>query len=681
MKNQIKTYQLIENPLIQKKVYKNNYKKIKIILSFIISINIIGITLAFLYLTREQSYDLILIKGKTRKDKYGIDLNANILNGIYKDWDLYTPPCPNLQPVHYPESISNPKCEESSLQIPNYNNDDGRGLPHSLHLHSISEQLKNWENWVKMNNTTPSYGGKTSGELVDNIYYPFDYGYTGSDTSDINDEEYYKNVINSRMDEVPDPRRRRLFSFILFNTEFDLLDVYLSEYYEIFDYFVIYESNTTFSGMAKPLFFTRTLLETNRYDKYKDKLIPLPIVNTFDNNEGFPKENISRRLLIENGLRSVQARHGDIFIHGDLDEMPKSHILFRLKKCGGWEHLQAGIGGGPKSFKEENVKSYLVNNENNNKDYNDSNNEPIDVELTSDGRYKVDYDKEISVSFLSYHYEYSFNIVKDSSMGTLCHPNLAIFDARRSLGQFPERTNRKTEDIVKREHVDILSDPNFDPYKGYTYSENKNEKKNGKGFITENIRFNYVKDSDYERLRKDLFWNGGWHMSSFLPTIDIIYNKVSSYSHFTCFRYYIFESIKKKVIAYRIKKHAYIFGDFERYEDNYPMVPRSYNDGYPYNFNNKFWDELIKNNATSQDYKDQLNLLKYEVPTHVWKNPICYNYMLDRDFGIKKKLWWQIIPKVEWKTINFNHLNSEVIDKLIPANITEEFKNQMLNQN
>ncbi|KAG4105890.1 hypothetical protein H8356DRAFT_923968, partial [Neocallimastix lanati (nom. inval.)] len=154
MKNQIKTYQLIENPLIQKKVYKNNYKKIKIILSFIISINIIGITLAFLYLTREQSYDLILIKGKTRKDKYGIDLNANILNGIYsigyngdinkniEDWDLYTPPCPNLQPVHYPESISNPKCEESSLQIPNYNNDDGRGLPHSLHLHSISEQLK-----------------------------------------------------------------------------------------------------------------------------------------------------------------------------------------------------------------------------------------------------------------------------------------------------------------------------------------------------------------------------------------------------------------------------------------------------------------------------------------------------------------------------------------------------------
>jgi len=192
--------------------------------------------------------------------------------------------------------------------------------------------------------------------------------------------------------EVPDPRRRRLFSFILFNGEFDLLNLHLSEYYEIVDYFVIYESNSTFTGNPKPLYFTRTLLETDRYKNFEDKLIPLPceIIVDEDNGRGiaFPREHLARKILIEKGLRSVHARHSDIYMHGDLDKLPKTHILSRLKKCGGWEHLQAGIGGGPKSFKNGNVGSYFIGDN-------------TEVETNELGEYLVDYQKDESLGFLS----------------------------------------------------------------------------------------------------------------------------------------------------------------------------------------------------------------------------------------------------------------------------------------
>ncbi|KAG4087699.1 hypothetical protein H8356DRAFT_1086096 [Neocallimastix lanati (nom. inval.)] len=102
----------------------------------------------------EKDDNYLFIKGKSRKDKYGLELNVNILNGIYNigfnndtkskidDNKLYTPPCPYFSPVHYPDSIINPQCEKSSLQIVNYNKKKGKGLPYSLPFDSITNQIK-----------------------------------------------------------------------------------------------------------------------------------------------------------------------------------------------------------------------------------------------------------------------------------------------------------------------------------------------------------------------------------------------------------------------------------------------------------------------------------------------------------------------------------------------------------
>ncbi|OUM62901.1 glycosyltransferase family 17 protein [Piromyces sp. E2] len=469
----------------RRRIKLRGIRTIKSFLFYLIILSITGVTLYQLYKSQNKNESqLVLVKGESRKDPYGLELNSYILDGMYcmgydnkvnktmEEWSLYTPPCPHLKPVHYPDSIVNPVCEKSSLQIVNFRNKDGTGMPYSLPLNSISNQMKKWKEWEKKNVDNTLYGYEKVENLVKDEYYPFDYGYEGEDKSQMDKIEFYRETINSRMDEVPDPRRRRLFSFILFNSEFDLLDLYITEYYEIIDYFVIYESNSTFNGNPKPLYFTRALLETDRYEKFKDKLIPLPLKIVVDEDNG------------RVGMNDV-------------------------------------------------------------------------------GGYQVDYDRDRSIGFLSWFYEYSFLVTQNQKIGTISHPNIAIFDARRSLGQFNERKNRNTpqennrkrkrddegegEGEGKGKYADPLLDPKFDPYQGYLYTDNTNDLHTGKGFVGEFVRFStsFINDQLRDR-EKPTIWSGAWHLSSFFPTINHIMNKVYSYSHLYEFKKEMLETMAKE---------------------------------------------------------------------------------------------------------------------------------------
>jgi hypothetical protein len=657
------------------------------IFKYAIILSVIGAVIVYpiyyynnIEIKNEEDYELLFIKEDSRKDKYGIELNKFVLDGIYcvgfddnvnktmEDWSLYTPPCPNLKPIQYPKSIIDPDCDNIGIQFMNFKDRGGTGVPYTVHLHSISHQLNEWEEWVKRNETNPLYCYRGIEELVDDKYYPFDYGYKGDDSTRLNDIDYYTYVVNSRMDEVPDPRRRRLFSFILFNSEFDLLDLYLTEYYDIMDYFVIYEANTTFTGHPKPLYFTRCLLETDRYDKFKDKLIPFPVQILIDEDNGrgkaFPREHNARRLVIAEGLKAVHARHGDLFMHGDLDEMMKPHVLTRMKKCGGWEHLQAGIGGGPKSFKDKSVESYIYNPK-------------LNVTVDHLGNYQMNYYKDISIGGAAWFYEYSFTVTQNATAPAIAHPNIGIFDARLSLGQFPELKNIHRK---RREYSDPLLDPDFDPYQGYLYTDNTNDLLKGKGYTGEYFRFatSRTYDNLLER-RTPVIWSAAWHMSSFLPTIEHIYNKLTSYSHFNDLRVHGDEQLKEDIKT-RVKEGRYVFEDNHTYSKVTPILPKSYKNGYPYNFEFKYWKKMESNNGTDSSFQDYINMLYREVPQQVWKNPICYAYMLDREYGIDKKLWYEKVPKEEWKTVRFEKLDKDDLDELIPPIITDSFKSEMLKE-
>jgi len=663
-------------------------------------------------------------------DTYGVNLNQYIIDEMenkainnntmakVEDWDLYTPPCPNLHPIHYPDKVLNPVCEDIAIpffKVSSENYTDSE-IPIILRLHSITTQMEKWEEWLKSDNKPPNYNDTIqSGNieyLLNDEYHPYDYGYYEKEISKESNEEYYKKVIKSRMDEVPDPRRRRLYSIILFNSEFELLDLYLAQYYEIFDYFIIYESNSTFSGYAKPLYLTRTLLETNRYEKFRDKIIPitLPILNVKDydlRGPGFPREHLARREVIEKGLRAVNARHGDIFIHGDLDELPKPRLVSYLKKCGGWEHLFMGIGGGPKPL--DKTKSYLTN-------------KSLPVTKNEYGEFMMDHSLLSSISFSGFFYEYSFNIVENSSKSTILKPDLTIFDARRALGQYPEynlygerNENNYTQIFYKRsieqeknkqeqiyeqreeeefeeeykqeqqeEELEQLYDQEeeeeeeFDPFLGYSYSDNTNDDKKGEGFLGEYVRFN----SNINELPRNAttvkFWKSSWHLSSFLPHIDHFLDKLKAYSHFNSYNGLPYQKKVDKIIQ-KIHNHEYIFGSKKSMDVIKIRIPTKEEETKFDMFSYQFWvkvREEYKSKRKSESFDKLNDLMLHEIPQQVRENPICYSYMLDREFGFTKNLWWKIIPKEKWSTINFSKLGSETLKKISP---TINDKNEIIN--
>lgn len=47
---------------------------------------------------------------------------------------------------------------------------------------------------------------------------------------------------------------------------------------------------------------------------------------------------------------------------------------------------------------------------------------------------------------------------------------------------------------------------------------------------------------------------------------------------------------------------------------------------------------------------------------------------MDREFGLNKQLWWQVIPKEEWDTVDFDKLDKETLEAITPSNIPESFK-------
>jgi len=692
-----------------KKRSKLRRKKV-IIISFIITFIILNIILLsyILYTIYKKIYECKIpivteeyyskIKAKPYIDKFGIDLNQYMENEIYsqkisgndtsKDkleyWNLYTPICPNLEPVHYSEEILNPNCEESSLQFVNFYREKGTGIPHSIHLHNITNQIKSFNEWYrKKDKAIPDYRKEKLDSLTSDEYHPFDYGYYEEKETKLENEEdiisYYKRVVNSRMDEVPDPRHRRVFSFFLFNTEFDLLDIFLANYYEIFNYIVIYESNVTFSGQPKPLYLTRVLTETNRYDKFKDKIITLPLPTYDACARPFSKEHYGRRKVIEMGLRAVQARHGDIYIHGDLDEFPKPHIITRLKKCGGWEHIQAGIGGGPESSREKKVDSFFENGE------------YSTIERDIYGFPDLIYDRILSLCFNTWSYKYSFKFLERNDIPAKTTPNFAIFDARRALGQYPKKpeyylnenneNSKKSVNHKKRDdktntdqpkkvlekynevsYNDPLTKPYFDSYKGYSW------------FRIEKIRDVAFKDITAFYNQDDaLVWFGGWHVSSFLPTIDHFIDKIMSYSHYDRFLLMSAEKRRKYMIDHINKGE--IYNEVSFYNKNPIVFPKSPDKEYKYDFTYKTW---LSYNNDKEKYKEAEDLLKHEIPMAIVQNPICYSYAIDREFGLTKKLWWQVIPKEKWATVDFEKLDKETLEEITPHDIPESFKPKAL---
>ncbi|KAL4200577.1 hypothetical protein AMTRI_Chr02g254260 [Amborella trichopoda] len=126
---------------------------------------------------------------------------------------------------------------------------------------------------------------------------------------------------------------RRVFDAIVFSNELDLLEIRWNELSPYVTKFIILESNTTFTGIPKPLFFAEN---RQRFNFVQPNLIyGLFSGRKLSKGEDpFVLESAQRAAM--NGLlRRAGVSSGDLVIMSDADEIPSPHTIDILRWCDG----------------------------------------------------------------------------------------------------------------------------------------------------------------------------------------------------------------------------------------------------------------------------------------------------------------------------------------------------------
>jgi len=115
-----------------------------------------------------------------------------------------------------------------------------------------------------------------------------------------------------------------------FFDELDLLEIRVNELKEIVDVFLLTESDKTFSGIKKPLYFKEN----------KDRFKGFNIIDTVytDNVECAPMEREvkQKQYNLDYAFENIFSP-GDIILQGDCDEIPRASVLEKAVRDNGWE--------------------------------------------------------------------------------------------------------------------------------------------------------------------------------------------------------------------------------------------------------------------------------------------------------------------------------------------------------
>lgn len=120
---------------------------------------------------------------------------------------------------------------------------------------------------------------------------------------------------------------KKLIDCFTFNNEFDMLELRLSEIYEVVDKFVIVEANSTFKGDAKPFY-----LEENkeRYKKWEDKIIHVKCIIPDSIKGAWDRERYQRNSFVPS-LYYLGLTDDDLVMITDVDEIPNFDTISYIK--------------------------------------------------------------------------------------------------------------------------------------------------------------------------------------------------------------------------------------------------------------------------------------------------------------------------------------------------------------
>jgi len=178
---------------------------------------------------------------------------------------------------------------------------------------------------------------------------------------------------NFRLETMPreEAVKRKVYDLLLINTELEMLDVRLGQMAPSVDYFVILESDRTFTDQAKPQFVQESW---DRYEAYHDQMIrrTMDLTTTAFANT-WEREGASRNAMFDQVIPFLTGEQAasvdDVLLVSDVDEFFKPETVKALRNCavpqnvtarsrmfyysfqwlqdGNWDHPQATLYKGP----------------------------------------------------------------------------------------------------------------------------------------------------------------------------------------------------------------------------------------------------------------------------------------------------------------------------------------------
>lgn len=113
----------------------------------------------------------------------------------------------------------------------------------------------------------------------------------------------------------------KIYDCFLFFNELDVLEIRLNELYNSVDKFVLVESEETFRGKPKPLYFNDN---KDRFAPFLDKIIHIVIKDRIDTGNPWARERFQRDQIMK-GLK--QCEPNDIIILSDVDEIIRESVI------------------------------------------------------------------------------------------------------------------------------------------------------------------------------------------------------------------------------------------------------------------------------------------------------------------------------------------------------------------
>ncbi|KAH9623248.1 hypothetical protein KSS87_011370, partial [Heliosperma pusillum] len=132
---------------------------------------------------------------------------------------------------------------------------------------------------------------------------------------------------------------RRIFDAIIFSNELELLEIRWHELQPYVTKFVIMESNTTFTGIPKPLYFASNRARFSFAEsQISYGLFPGRVRIPGSHEDPFELES-RHRVAMNRLIRQAGISNGDLLIMSDADEIPSPHTIKLLQWCDGFPRV------------------------------------------------------------------------------------------------------------------------------------------------------------------------------------------------------------------------------------------------------------------------------------------------------------------------------------------------------